>query len=509
MFYCIAPFERISMGPPAIVLAIVATALLGAVHWYLWKRLVRDVSAPHGWYRRVGTAVMAVLPMVAVLAMTGERLGVPWPVLQVLAWPGLYWVISLLYLIPCLLLGEALRPLALRWLRSRAAPRAPRAEGAEATAAGAGGRSAAVSPSAAEAPDGAGSPPQADEAAVLGAARVGAVDSPEGVGARDATPASQAAGTIAVVQDPPEAGGAEPGAAAAVSPSAAEAPDGAGSPAQGDLAEISRRRFVARGIVVGAGAVTAGVVGYGTYAARQLTTKHVTVRLANLPRAAEGYRIAVASDIHLGPIAGRSHCQRVVDALNATQPDVITVVGDLVDGEVDDLRSAAAPLAQLRAREGAFFVTGNHEYYTEVEDWVAHVRELGLVPLENERRELSFFDLAGVNDLQGEGTDHGGPDFEAALGDRDPQRTSVLMAHQPAQIHDAVDYGVDLQLSGHTHGGQVWPVTYLADLSNPTLAGLERFDDTQLYVTRGAGAWGPPVRVGADPDITVITLASA
>jgi predicted MPP superfamily phosphohydrolase len=507
------------MGSPAAVAvaAIVATALLSCLHVYLWRRLVRDVSAPAGWYRRAGTVVLAVLPVVTVVAMMGERLGVPWVVLQVVAWPGLYWLISLLYVVPLLLLGEALRPLLLRWLRRR-----PVASPTPATTRGLrppGPPDRRTDPAAAEGHGGA-TTVTADSSTSRNAARPAAATvtatadpatRPEArhgaaataTAADDLTNAA-ATGEASTPSAPAEPEVASPATADASATTATADPD---APAP-DPAELSRRRLFARGVAVTAGVVSASVLGYGTYAARHLTTKHVTVQLANLPRAAHGYRIAVASDIHLGPISGRAHCQRVVDALNATQPDLITVVGDLVDGEVDDLRSAAAPLAELVSREGSFFVTGNHEYFTDTEDWIAHVRELGLAPLENERRELTFFDLAGVNDLEGEGTDHGGPDFEAALGDRDPQRTSVLMAHQPAQIHDAVDYGVDLQLSGHTHGGQVWPVHYLAALSNPTLAGLERFEDTQLYVTRGAGSWGPPVRVGADPDITVITLAS-
>ncbi len=152
-------------------------------------------------------------------------------------------------------------------------------------------------------------------------------------------------------------------------------------------------------------------------------------------------------------------------------------------------------------------MTGNHEYFSGAEEWVEEVRRLGLRPLENARVELPAFDLAGVNDIAGE-SDGQGPDFTKALGDRDTSRTSVLLAHQPVQIHDAVDYGVDLQLSGHTHGGQMWPGNFLADLANPTLAGLEQYGDTQLYVSRGAGAWGPPTRVGAPSDITVVELAS-
>ena len=235
--------------------------------------------------------------------------------------------------------------------------------------------------------------------------------------------------------------------------------------------------------------------------------KRVTVPLAKLPRSAHGYRIAVVSDIHLGPVLGRDFCQRVVDTINSTQPDLIAVVGDLVDGSVKDLGPAAAPLARLRARHGSYFVTGNHEYYSGAAQWVREVRELGLHPLENARTEMAGFDLAGVNDVAGESEGHG-PDFGRALGDRDTSRAVVLLAHQPVQIHDAVKHGVDLQLSGHTHGGQLWPGNYIAELANPTVAGLERYGDTQLYVSRGAGAWGPPTRVGAPSDITVVELAS-
>ncbi|MFD9097119.1 metallophosphoesterase [Streptomyces collinus] len=270
----------------------------------------------------------------------------------------------------------------------------------------------------------------------------------------------------------------------------------------------SRRLFVSRVVGGAAAAAAVGTVGQGTYGVlRGPRVKRVTVPLARLPRAAHGFRIAVVSDIHLGPVLGRSFAQRVVDTVNATQPDLIAVVGDLVDGSVKDLGPAAAPLAGLTARHGAYFVTGNHEYFSGAEQWVAEVRTLGLHPLENARTELPHFDLAGVNDLQGE-SEGQGPDFGRALGDRDRARACVLLAHQPVQIHEAVRYGVDLQLSGHTHGGQLWPGNLVAAAANPTVAGLERYGDTQLYVSRGAGAWGPPTRVGAPSDVTVVELAS-
>ncbi|GAB2830746.1 metallophosphoesterase [Actinocorallia aurea] len=295
------------------------------------------------------------------------------------------------------------------------------------------------------------------------------------------------------------------GASAADAPG--EAHDG-GPQAVEPAEETTRRVFVARVVGGTAAAVAVGTAGYGTYGVlRGPRVKRVTVPLAKLPRSAHGFRIAVVSDIHLGPILGRGFAERVVATVNGTRPDLIAVVGDLVDGSVEDLRSAVEPVGGLRARHGAFFVTGNHEYFSGADAWVDHVRELGLKLLANERVELPGFDLAGVNDLAGEGYGDG-PDLAAALAGRDPARTSVLLAHQPVFVDEAVAHGVDLQLSGHTHGGQLWPVNYVAGWANPTVAGLERHGDTRLYVSRGAGAWGPPTRVGAPSDVTVVELAS-
>ncbi len=319
----------------------------------------------------------------------------------------------------------------------------------------------------------------------------------------------EAAGRVTEAPEPtaPESSGEDPGQ---------EVPedrpqDGTGREERprGAATGMPRRLFVSRVLGGGAAAAATATVGYGTYGVlRGPQVKRVTVPLARLPRAAHGLRVAVVSDIHIGPILGRAHTQRIVDTINRTQPDLIAVVGDLVDGSVENLGHAAEPLAQLRARYGSFFVTGNHEYFSGAEEWVEEVRELGLRPLRNERVEVpGGFDLAGVNDVAGENYGDG-PDFARALGDRDPARAAVLLAHQPVLIHEAVRHGVDLQLSGHTHGGQMWPANHLAELANPTLAGLDRYGDTQLYVSRGAGAWGPPVRVGAPSDITVVQLAS-
>ncbi|MEX0173223.1 metallophosphoesterase [Streptomyces sp. LMG1-1-1.1] len=445
-----------------LLVLVVVLALLGTVHWYVWRRLVRDVTAPGSVPRRLGTAVLVALPLLSLAALVSARAGAPFVLQQAVAWPGFLWLAVLLYVTLALAVGEAVRPALRAWLTRRAATAAP-AEPVPASAA----------------------------------------DPAEPVPASAADPAEPV---------PPAAGNpAEPVPASAGDPAEpVSAPVTVTVPVEGPgPAEVSRRLFVSRVVAGSAAAVAIGTVGYGTYGVlRGPRLKRVTVPLAKVPRAAHGYRIAVVSDIHLGPILGRAHTQRIVDTINSAQPDLIAVVGDLVDGTVENLGPAAEPLARLRARHGSFFVTGNHEYFSGADAWVDHVRELGLRPLRNERVEIAAgFDLAGVDDVAGE-REGQGPDFVRALGDRDRARAAVLLAHQPVVVHDAVRHGVDLQLSGHTHGGQLWPGEYLAELANPTVAGLERYGDTQLYVSRGAGAWGPPVRVGAPSDITIVELAS-
>ncbi|MEV8549518.1 metallophosphoesterase [Streptomyces glaucescens] len=436
-----------------IVFLLVTVSVLVAGNWYLWRRLFRDTTRAPGAVRRAGAALIAGGWLLAVGALVAERAGAPFWLQRTLAWPGFLWLALSMYLLLALLAGEAVRPLLRRLLERRDRARTPAAAGA---------RQPEPIPT--------GAPPAQPEAA-------GTPDEPGTAQGTDGT-----AGTRS-----------------------AEATEGARPPAP---AAPSRRLFVSRVVVGAAAAAAVGTVGYGSYGVlRGPRVKRVTVPLAKLPRGAHGFRIAVVSDIHLGPVLGRGFAQKVVDTINSTQPDLIAVVGDLVDGSVKDLGPAAAPLAELRARHGAYFVTGNHEYFSGAEQWVEEVRRLGLRPLENDRTELPFFDLAGVNDVAGE-SEGQGPDFGRALGDRDTARACVLLAHQPVQIHDAVEHGVDLQLSGHTHGGQLWPGSLLASAANPTVAGLERYGDTQLYVSRGAGAWGPPTRVGAPSDITVVELAS-
>ncbi|WP_308282899.1 metallophosphoesterase [Pseudonocardia nigra] len=271
-----------------------------------------------------------------------------------------------------------------------------------------------------------------------------------------------------------------------------------------------RRRFLSRVIAAGAGVVAVGTVGYGAAVARRVRVERREVLLDRLPAEFDGYTIAAVSDIHLGPLVDGGDLAEIVALVNAAGPDIVAVVGDLVDGGVDVLGGYAAPLADLAAP--TYFVTGNHEYYSDPADWVAFLPTLGVRVLRNERVELrrgaAVLDLAGCDDrtAAGSGVPGHGFDLDAALAGRDPDRPVVLLAHQPVMVEHAARAGVDLQISGHTHGGQLWPLTAVALVDQPVLAGLTRFGPTWLYVTRGVGFWGPPARVGSPPEVTLLTL---
>lgn len=267
-------------------------------------------------------------------------------------------------------------------------------------------------------------------------------------------------------------------------------------------------RLVAGAVIVGTG----GAVGVGAYLARsRLVTRRVEVWLPRLPRALDGLRVVQLTDLHLGPTLGRDFLEDVVARVNALKPDLIAITGDLVDGSVEQLRRAVEPLARLDAPQGVFFVTGNHEYYSGADEWIAHLRRLGVRVLRNERvaigRGGESFDLAGIDDHHGgRMLPHHGPDLARATAGRDSSRELLLLAHQPLAIFDAARLGVGLQLSGHTHGGQIWPMGYLVRLQQPYIAGLIRHGGTQLYISEGTGFWGPPIRLGTRSEITEVTL---
>jgi predicted MPP superfamily phosphohydrolase len=373
------------------VFLLVVLLLVGVIHWYLWRRLVRDTTRPGRW-RRAGTVLVIALAVLLVGSIAGR--GLPMREQAWLAWPGYLWLAAMFYLLLVLLFLDVVRLPARIWRRFTYRP----------------------------GPD----------------------------------------------------------------------PD--------------RRRLMARSAAIAAGIVAVGATGTGMVnALGPPRIWRAPIRLAKLPRGMDGFRIALVADIHLGPLLGRGHTARIVSMINDLDVDLVAVVGDLVDGTVAELGKAAEPLHDLRSRHGSYFVTGNHEYFSGYQPWIGELTGLGLKVLRNERVEIDGIDLAGVNDVTG-GSYGDAPDYGRALDGRDESRPVILLAHQPVQVHEAVRRRVDLQLSGHTHGGQMFPFSGVVRLQQPVLAGYARFGGTQLFVTRGAGFWGPPVRVGAPPDITLVEL---
>jgi predicted MPP superfamily phosphohydrolase len=376
----------------ALVFLGLVVVVTTVVHYYLWRRLVRDTTRP-GRYRRIGTVAVIGLVVLLLAAMIGTRV-LPHGASVVLAWPGYLWLAVMFYLLVGLAILEV-PALVVRWRLRRH--------------------------------------PETNE---------------------------------------------------------------------------SRRLFLGRAVAVTAGVASVGIVAPGVGSALGAPRlNRIQVPLARLPRSADGLRIALVSDIHLGPLTGLGRTRRIVEMINSLDADVVAVVGDLVDGSVAELGPAAAPLGDLRSRYGSFFVTGNHEYFSGYEEWIDEVTRLGMTPLRNAYRELPVgLDIAGVNDVTGRSYGDG-PDMRATLVDRDPARAVVMLAHQPIQAHDAAALGVDLQLSGHTHGGQLAPFNLVVRASGqPIVSGLGEVDGMPVYVTNGAGFWGPPVRVGAPPDITLVEL---
>jgi predicted MPP superfamily phosphohydrolase len=416
--------------------------IAGLIHLYLWKRLVRDTLRP-GRLRRIAGSVAMLLALLIPATLVGVRSGA----LEFLAWPGYLWLAVMFYLLLALLVLEIPR-LAIRlWWRCRGLAPATSAAGATAPAVTA--------------------------------------------------PAAAAAGGAA-------------GGAAAAAPVSGTISPGVAAGTAADGAAVDRRLLLARGAAIFAGLTATGITGYGVRTALGgPRLDRVQIPLGKLPRVMDGTRIAVVSDIHLGPLTGKNHARRIVDMINSTDPDVVAIVGDLVDGTVAELGPGAAALADIRGRHGAYFVTGNHEYYSGYQQWLAEVTRLGVRPLRNERLEIpvrgGVLDLAGVNDVGGEAYGDG-PDFAKALAGRDPSRPVVLMAHQPVQAFEAARHGVDLQVSGHTHGGQLAPFNLLVRLQQPVISGLGTVDGLPVYVTNGAGFWGPPVRVGAPPQVSLLEL---
>jgi uncharacterized protein len=232
---------------------------------------------------------------------------------------------------------------------------------------------------------------------------------------------------------------------------------------------------------------------------------NVDIPIENLPEEFDGFKIVQVSDLHVGPTIGRKYTKKVVSMANSLQPDIVALTGDFVDGNVSQLRSEIQPIQSLRAKHGVFFVTGNHEYYWGAAEWLAEFEELGVRVLQNEHVQIhlngSTLVLAGITDLSSQTADPAG-----SLVGAPEDSVKILMSHQPGSYRIAAEAGFDLQLSGHTHGGQFFPWSMVVALAHRYYKGLGKHKDMWVYVNRGAGYWGPPIRFTIPSEITSIRL---
>ena len=244
----------------------------------------------------------------------------------------------------------------------------------------------------------------------------------------------------------------------------------------------------------------------GLVQARCPRVRRVAVPVEDLPPELEGYRIVQWSDVHVGPTIRRAFVESLVERTNALRPDAVVITGDLVDGYADDLREEVQPMRALRPRDGVFYVTGNHEYYWRAGEWIPLLQSLGLDFLKNEHRVIARgaarLVIAGVTDPVGRYTHKQDPD--RALAGAPEESVKVLLSHRPQTAEAASRLGVDLQLSGHTHGGQFFPFNLFIHRFQPIAKGLHRVGRTWLYVNRGTGYWGPPSRLAVGGEITVL-----
>jgi predicted MPP superfamily phosphohydrolase len=281
-----------------------------------------------------------------------------------------------------------------------------------------------------------------------------------------------------------------------------------------DLVLLFTQRWVVES-ALGVLAATPLITAIGFLMARRVArVVDVAVPVERLPASLEGFTIAQISDVHVGPTIKREFVQRIVDRVNGLAPDMVAITGDLVDGSVRQLGAHTAPLAGLKSRHGTYAVTGNHEYYSGAEQWIGELERLGAHVLLNRHVVLHHdgapITVAGVTDYSAHHFDPSQKsDPRLALRGAPQGAVKVLLAHQPRSAPAAAAAGYDLQISGHTHGGQFWPWNFFVRFSQPFTAGLHRLGRMWIYISRGTGYWGPPMRFGIPSEITRIRLTRA
>jgi predicted MPP superfamily phosphohydrolase len=268
-----------------------------------------------------------------------------------------------------------------------------------------------------------------------------------------------------------------------------------------------RREFFKKTLDISSFSLAFALSSKAIYEAKFIKLERINVRLKNLQQT---YKIVQLSDIHVGGLIDAQFMKNVVQRVNALEPDIVVITGDLVDVELSYAMKALDELKKLNTKYGTYFIVGNHEYFHGVDEIIAVVTSLGIKVLENENVYIGEanrgFNLAGVYDIFGYRVLHHMPDLQQALKEKNNSSPTILLAHQPRYIEE-VSGGVDLILSGHTHGGQLYPFKFLVQLQQPYIDGLHQHNESlQIYVNKGTGFWGPPMRLGANSEITEITL---
>ncbi|MGB0591798.1 MAG: metallophosphoesterase [Myxococcota bacterium] len=276
---------------------------------------------------------------------------------------------------------------------------------------------------------------------------------------------------------------------------------------------VSRRVFGQKLAAGLSAATTLGVGVHGFYSARgEFYVPETEVKIPRLAPSLEGLRVVLLSDIHIGPTLGGAFIDRIVERTNSLRPDLVAITGDLVDGSVALIGDEVGRLSRLKSRYGTFFSTGNHEFYSGAQAWMTHLERAGVTVLANSRQRVGddggTIEVVGIHDLQGARfAPHFAPDLATAMTGADPEAATLLLSHQPRAIGLTDGFDVDLQLAGHTHAGQLWPFGGLTRLVQPYIQGLHSHNAaTQIYVSGGTGYWGPPMRVGAPPEIALLHL---
>lgn len=269
-----------------------------------------------------------------------------------------------------------------------------------------------------------------------------------------------------------------------------------------------RRDFLKKSIDLGSLAFATSITTKAIYNAKDSYIEEIDIKIENLKKP---YKIAQLSDVHIGGLIDKEFISNIVKKVNKLEVDLVVITGDLIDTNIEYVKDAVDELKNLKSKYGTYFITGNHEYFHQIEKILPYLKSIGIKVLENENiyigEKNKGFNLVGVFDIFGYKYNNFKPNINKALENRKNSPT-ILLAHQPKYIYEVEKKDIDLILSGHTHGGQIVPFNLLVRLSQPYVRGLHKHTkNMQIYVNKGTGFWGPPMRLGSNAEISLIKIS--